>query len=71
MKVELDPLLTWVLREHGPEVREAIHQRVRRQQLLCVSDPAALIREALIDLHPRDFEFDPALEALPHGFCSD
>lgn len=66
-----EPFLAWVSREHGDSVRAAIEQSLPPQPTLVIQDPGQLVRDALIQLYPEDYEFRPACDVLPYGFCSD
>ena len=71
MTIDRETFLSWVLCEHGARIHQAVQQHVCDQQLLAATDPIKLVRETLIAAYPREFEFQPAQDDLPHGFCSD
>lgn len=68
--MDVDQFLRWVLREHGREVQELVRTKLEERSAQGDPDPGAVLREALIELHPDDFEFQPASDVLPYGFCS-
>lgn len=70
VSVDVNEFLEWVQREHGPAVRERVAALLSLQEDGS-EDPGAVLRQALIELHPRDFEYQPATDLLPYGFCSD
>ncbi len=71
MTVDRQQFLLWVLREHGPRVYELVERLLERYPPGHLTDMGAVLREALIQASPADYEFRPATDTLPYGFCSD
>ncbi len=71
MTVDRQRFLLWVQQEHGPRVCERVESILARRPPSAFPDFGSILREALIQAHPRDFEFHPATDTLPCGFCSD
>ena len=71
MTVDRESFLGWVLREHGPRVQKLVLDRTLEEPGELLADPGGLVRSALIEAYPSDFEHQPGLDDLPRGFCSD
>ena len=68
--MDRDQFLNWVLREHGAQVRDLVERMLEGKSSAEIADPSGLVRQALIELYPKDYEFQPSADPLPYGFCS-
>lgn len=71
MTVDRQKFLLWVQNEHGAKVCQTMESLLERLPANQFPDLSAILRQALILAHPYDFEFKPATDTLPYGFCSD
>ncbi len=71
MTVDRQKFLHWVQIEHGSRVCQTVESLLERLPASQFPDLSAVLRQALILVHPHDFEFRPASDTLPYGFCSD